>query len=271
MRYVWLAVAFAGVLVVGLLVGIILGRSGSGEQRSAAPSPRTVTVEKTVPAQTSGPTTTSSPAAGTTPTTTPKGSAASLDNARATFEQAVEGYGNPNLEVAEVMEFANNYYAEVKEKDTGIGAMELLINRPGSRVYPEPGPNMMWNTKYGMMSGSGGYGGMMGPNGRGMMGPGARGMMGGFSSASPRSSQGNTTNDKMPVSFNRARDIANAYLSRVSPGTKAEEPTRFYGYYTIDTQKDGKISGMLSVNGYSGEVWYHTWHGPFIAKQEEGE
>ena len=50
----------------------------------------------------------------------------SLDDARAAFEQAVEGYGNPNLEVAEVMEFANNYYAEVREKDTGIGAMELL-------------------------------------------------------------------------------------------------------------------------------------------------
>jgi hypothetical protein len=47
--------------------------------------------------------------------------------------------------------------------------MEVLINRPGNRVYPEPGPNMMWNTKYGMMSG-GGYGRMMGP-GRGMMGP----------------------------------------------------------------------------------------------------
>ena len=27
---------------------------------------------------------------------------------------------------------------------------------------------------------------------------------------------------------------------------------------------------MLSVNGYSGEVWYHSWHGPFVAK-EEGE
>jgi hypothetical protein len=78
--------------------------------------------------------------------------AANLDDARTAFERAVEGFGNPNLEVGEVMEFSNNYYAEVEEKDTGIGAMELLLNRPGSRVYPEPGPNMMWNTKYGMMS-----------------------------------------------------------------------------------------------------------------------
>jgi len=269
MRYVWLVAAFVGILVVGLLVGVILGRGGGGEQGSAAPSPRTVTVERTVPARTSGPTTTSSPATGSAPATTPSGSVGSFENARAVFEQAVKGYGNPNLEVAEVMEFSNNYYAEVKEKDTGIGAMELLISRPGSRVYPEPGPNMMWNIKYGMMSGGRGYGGMMGPNGRGMMGPDGRGMMGGYrSSAPPRNSQGNTA-DKMPVSSNRAREIADAYLSRVSPGTRAEEPTRFYGYYTIDTQKDGKTSGMLSVNGYSGEVWYHSWHGPFIAKQEE--
>jgi hypothetical protein len=80
---------------------------------------------------------------------------ANLDAARTSFEQAVKGYGNPNLEVSEVMEFANNYYTEVKEKNTGIGAMELLISRPGSRVYQEPGPNMIWNTKYGMMSGNG--------------------------------------------------------------------------------------------------------------------
>ena len=260
MRYVWLAVAFMGTLALGLLVGIILGGvGGGGGEQGAAPSTRTVTIERTVPARTTP-----------KPTTATTNSVGSLDDARAAFEQAVEGYGNPNLEVAEVMEFANNYYAEVKEKDTGIGAMELLINRPGSRVYPEPGPNMMWNTKYGMMPGSRGMGGMMGPGGRGMMGPNGQGMMGGSPSASAtQNPQGTTTGAEMPVSSGRAREIANAYLSGVSPGTRAEQPTRFYGYYTIDTEKDGKTTGMLSVNGYSGEVWYHSWHGPFIAEQEE--
>jgi hypothetical protein len=110
---------------------------------------------------------------------------------------------------------------------------------------------------------------MMGPRGRGMMGPNGSGMMGGSSasaSASAQKSRGNSA-DKMAVGPDRARKIADAYLSRVSPGSKAEEPEKFYGYYTIDTEKDGKTSGMLSVNGYSGEVWYHSWHGPFIAKQ----
>jgi len=25
---------------------------------------------------------------------------------------------------------------------------------------------------------------------------------------------------------------------------------------------------MLSVNGYSGEVWYHSWHGDFSSMME---
>lgn len=38
--------------------------------------------------------------------------------------------------------------------------------------------------------------------------------------------------------------------------------------YTLHTEKDGGITGILSVNGYSGEVWYHSWHGPFVGMQE---
>jgi len=25
---------------------------------------------------------------------------------------------------------------------------------------------------------------------------------------------------------------------------------------------------MLSVNGYTGAVWYHTWHGSFLGMKE---
>ena len=267
MRNVWLAVAFVATLAVGLLVGLLLGAFGAGgEQGTAAPSPRTVTVERTVPtAERTVPAQTSSPRA-----SAPAHNVGSLDDARGVFKEAVKGYGNPNLEVAEVMEFANNYYAEVREKDTGIGAMELLIDKPSGQVFPEPGPNMMWNAKYGMMSGSSGNWGMMGPGSPGMMGPNAQGMMGGYrSSSATQNLRVTPTNDKMPMSSDRAREIANAYVGRVSPGTQAGEAERFYGYYTLDTEKEGEVTGMLSVNGYSGEVWYHSWHGPFIAMEEE--
>ena len=185
------------------------------------------------------------------------GEVGNLPEAREAVERALQSYGNSNLEVVEVMEFANNYYAEVREKDTGIGAMELLVDKPGGTVYPEPGPNMMWNTKYGMMSGRGNMGPMMGPGGRRMMGeqPFQR-------------TPGTITPTDMTVSPEGAREIANDYLRRVSPGTEAGKAERFYGYYTLHTEKDGEITGMLSVNGYSGEVWYHSWHGPFIAMEE---
>jgi hypothetical protein len=75
----------------------------------------------------------------------------------------------------------------------------------------------------------------------------------------------------MPVSPEQATQVAEDYLNRVSPGTETEEPDQFYGYYTLHTVQDGEVTGMLSVNGYTGQVWYHSWHGPFIAMEEEGE
>jgi hypothetical protein len=128
MRYVWLVAALVVTLLVGLLAGIYLGGGGSGQQGSGVQSPRTVTVEKTVPAH-----------AKPNPKTAVTSTVHNLDEARAAFERAVKSYGNPNLEVGEIMEFSNNYYAEVEEKDTGIGAMELLINRPGYRASPGAG------------------------------------------------------------------------------------------------------------------------------------
>ena len=54
-------------------------------------------------------------------------------------------------------EYTQNFYVLFKEKSTGIGAFEMLIDKYTGSIYPEMGPNMMWNTKYGMMNG-----GMMG-------------------------------------------------------------------------------------------------------------
>jgi len=101
---------------------------------------------------------------------------------------------------------------------------------------PEPGPNMMWDTKYGMMNG---------------------GMMGTRNQASA-----------MTITKEKALEIGQSYLNSNLDGAKVEDAMQFYGYYTIDYTMNGKISGMLSVNGYTGQVWYHSWHGVFIQEFE---
>ena len=83
-------------------------------------------------------------------------------------EEAVQDYlsyyNNDDLAIKEIMVFEDNSYAIIVEKSTGIGAFELLVDPGSKNVYPEYGPNMMWNLKYGMHSGYGmmGGGGMMG-------------------------------------------------------------------------------------------------------------
>ena len=167
--------------------------------------------------------------------------------AKAVDAYLAQNYNNPDLEVVELMEFEKNFYAQVAEKSTEINAFELLIDPYTGAVWPEYGPNMMWNTKYGHMSG---MGGMM------MQGWGGKGI-------------GEPTAD-MPVNLDQARKNAQAYLDARKSGLTIEEDTDiFYGYYTVHTlDKDGNTVGMLSVNGYTGRVWYHTWHGKFIGMAE---
>lgn len=73
----------------------------------------------------------------------------------------------------------------------------------------------------------------------------------------------------MSVTSEQAQDLAQQWLNASLPGTTiAEKADEFFGYYTIHVLKGDQIHGMLSVNGYTGEVWYHTWHGDFIDMKE---
>lgn len=156
--------------------------------------------------------------------------------------QAVQAYlgafwRNPDLIVGEVMPFSNHFYVQVFEESTGIGAMELLVDRLTGEVFPEPGPNMMWNAKYGPM---GGFGHMGGPGG------------------------GSQATTQMTVLPEQARQFAQAFLDAYLSGTIAAAVTPFYGYYTLHVERDGQIVGMLSVHGATGQVWFHNWHGTFL-------
>ena len=100
------------------------------------------------------------------------------------------------------------------------------------------GPNMMWNTKYGMMRG---------------------GILGGIYG---------TPTATMAVTEAQAQTYAQQFLDSYLPGTTVGEATTFYGYYTFEVLSENGVYGMLSVNGYSGQVWFHNWHGTFIQEVE---
>jgi hypothetical protein len=173
----------------------------------------------------------------------------SLDEAKAAAESYLATLDIPDLRISEIMIFNNNAYVVVTETSAGLGAFELLVD-PVSRIaYPEHGPNIMWNLKYG------------GLNHQNMMG-GRGGMMGnsGFSNTIP-----SEVSADMTVSPEKAIEYAQTYLDANLPGaTAATDPIQFYGYYTLDFERDGVVVGMLSVNGYSGQVFLHTWHETFI-------
>jgi hypothetical protein len=138
----------------------------------------------------------------------------------------------PDLAIGEIMEFSENFYVIFNEPSTGMGAFEMLIDKTTGRIFPEYGPNMMWNLKYG-------HGGMMG-------------------------GWNQSTSGDMPIDGATAVVKAQEFLTQDYPGTVADDPHPFYGYYTIHVTQDEEIHGMLSVNGYEGTVWYHNWHGSHI-------
>ena len=179
----------------------------------------------------------------------------SLDAAKQAFQGYVDRTGNQDLALDEVMQFQWNYYAIIKEKSTGTSAFELLADPQTGAIFPEMGPNMMWNTKYSPMATYGG--GMMG--GMGGFAPG--GMMSGTWGPTAPTTQPTVTADQ-------AKQIAQQWLDQYQAGSATEAPDSFPGYYTLHITKDGTINGMLSVNAYTGQVWYHTWHGTFAASSE---
>ena len=170
-----------------------------------------------------------------------------IDSAVQLFKSYLTSLRNPDLDLHEVEEYQNNFYATYFEKSTGIFAFQMLIWKPGSTwmggmmgngmmsgvVMPEPGPNTMWNTKYSVM------GGMMGIYRQ-------------------------TSTNPMTVTPEQAKTIAQQYLDSSFSGTSAGDVDTFYGYYNVDVLKSGNTFGMLSVNGYSGQVWYHSWHGAYV-------
>jgi hypothetical protein len=193
------------------------------------------------------------------------------------------------LRVDEVMQFQRNFYAKLVDSQ-GNGATEVLVDSSTGVVSIEYGPAMMWNTRYGMGRSAGA---MMGSYGRGMMrgqdngammgdrsgsststggyGPGMMSRSGNSTGMMGSGAAGGTSTTSPPtttsVSLAEAHTLAQRWLDSNEPGVKVESGgDAFPGYYTLETLKGGKITGMMSVNASSGAVWPHWWHGAFVAK-----
>jgi len=119
------------------------------------------------------------------------------------------------------------YYISVVEKDSDQGVFELLFDPYRKVIYPEYGPNMMWNTEHGMSY-------MMG-----WSAPVKENMM----------------------SRQEVLQIAKEF-AQLNDFMVEDEGHQFPGYYTFHTaDSSDNTTGMLSVNSYTGQVWYHNWHG----------
>ena len=149
----------------------------------------------------------------------------SIPAARARAAKAAAPAG---LHPGEVMWFDNGFYVELKDS-AQKPATEVIVDPRTGAVSTEPGPAMMWNTRFGM-GGSG-------------------------------SSTGSVTETK-------AREIATSWLAANQRGTAIVGIDAYPGYFTLDLQRNGTVSGMLSVSSSTGAVWYHSWHGTFKAMED---
>jgi hypothetical protein len=137
---------------------------------------------------------------------------------------------DPKLSVGVIIDLGSRYYAEAVEKDSGTGAYEATISRRDGTVWPEKGPNQLWNQKYGMLGTS---------------------VITGTETITPTA---------MSVTKDQAVDFARRYLTANKAGFTLDEAGRaFYGYYNFNVLKNGKPVSVISVNGYNGRVWYHSW------------
>jgi hypothetical protein len=174
---------------------------------------------------------TGSPAASSRPPRrTVCGYATAVTSIAAARARAATAAAPADLHPGDVIWFDNGFY--VKLKDAGDSATEVIVDPDGGTVFTEPGPAMMWNTRYGM-----------------------RGAMGGTRSAPT-------------VTVERAQQIATQWVNANFSGRVVLPPDSYPGYYTSETTSDGTINGMLSVDAITGQVWYHSWHGRIIAEED---
>jgi hypothetical protein len=132
------------------------------------------------------------------------------------------------LHPREVMWFDNGFYVELKDS-AEQPATEVIVDPRTSAVSTEQGPATMWNTRFTIVRAGG---------------------------------------DTSAVDPTKARGIATSWLATNRSGATIKSIDAYPGYFTLALQRNGVVSGMMSVNSSTGAVWFHTWHGAFIAMED---
>ena len=177
------------------------------------------------------------------------------DEAKKAAQDYITSLKIDGLEVGEVLTLDTYAYVAVKETGTGSGAFELMVDARDKAAHPIMGPASAWNLKYGgvlqasMMGGHMGRGGPQGQNNTGAA----------TATLAPGATPANVSAD-MPLSQADAIKAAQTFLDTNYAGATASTTAlKFYGYYSIDFSKDGKVVGKLSVNGFNGQVAGRAW------------
>lgn len=160
----------------------------------------------------------------------------SIDEAVKIVNKYLAGVKNSDLIVDVVFTFENNTLARVIEKNTGIGAFDVMIDPWTWMVYPVPGPTIIWNQKYDLSSGSDGV-----------------------------ALKAKYVRSKMALTPVQAIRKAQTYLDENQAGSITNrKPYPYYGFYSLEVIQDQMVIGRLDVNGETGEVYPQLNHGALI-------
>ena len=135
-----------------------------------------------------------------------------------------QNYPSSSLEVKSIEKYSNNYYVLIWDTERDIGALEIIVF-PNGMIHPEP-QSMMWNYLYGHC-------------------------------IQPQTQAGE-------IDIEKAKEIAEKWISTNIPGSRIVEEYVFPGYYTFHFKTPEGQMQMLSVNAYTGYVVFHQWHGNYI-------
>jgi len=183
-----------------------------------------------------------------------------VDEARTAAQSFLSILNLDGLQIGDVTVVGDSAYVSVTETATDNGAFQLVVDPFSKTAYPVQGPATLWNLK---------YGGVLQAN----LPPGRSRMMGHLNNSgsitptpaatvsTPVVTPANITAD-MPITSPQAVQAAQAYLAQTIPGaTAATTPLKFYGYFSLSYSVDGNVAGLLSINGYNGEVLPALQHG----------